>query len=107
MSTPHHHTPGIWKAGKQIIEDETYVPYISIREGQKHIAMVTYGMPAEMFANARLIAAAPALRDALQRLADAAYSLIHAENVTPDLMDELKQAMGQAYAVLSDAPYTA
>lgn len=57
--------------------------------------------------DAPLLAAAPALRDALQRLADAAYSFIHAENVTPDLMDELKQAMGQSYAPLADAPYTA
>ena len=57
--------------------------------------------------DAPLLAAAPALRDALQRLADAAYSLIHAENVAPDLMDELKQAMGQAYAPLAAAPCTA
>ena len=56
--------------------------------------------------DAPLLAAAPTLRDALQRLSDAAYSLIHAENVTPDLMDELKQAMMQSYAPLADAPYT-
>ncbi len=57
--------------------------------------------------DAPLLAAAPALRDALQRLADAAFNLIHAENVTPDLMEELKQAMLQSYAPLTDAPYTA
>jgi hypothetical protein len=56
--------------------------------------------------DAPLLAAAPALRDALQRLSDAAYSLINAENVTPDLMDELKQAMLQSYTPLTSAPYT-
>ena len=64
------YTPGPWTAGKQIIEDEFNVPYVSIRENQKHIAMVTYGMPQEMHANARLIAAAPELLAALMRARD-------------------------------------
>ena len=57
--------------------------------------------------DAPLLAAAPALRDALQRLSDAAYSLINAEHVTPDLVVELQQAMIQSHAPLTAAPYTA
>lgn len=63
-----HHTAGDWVAGKQIIEDETNVPYVSIRAGQKLIAMVTYGMPDEMFANARALAASPDLLASLAKL---------------------------------------
>ena len=55
--------------------------------------------------DAPLLAAAPALRDALQRLADAAFDM--RQSLSDEAMEELRQATNAAYAVLSDAPYTA
>jgi hypothetical protein len=94
--TESKHTPGPWMAGKQVIEDELNVPYVSIRQGQKHIAQVTYGMPPEMFANARLIAAAPELLEALDEIEGLPVNDDGERIIPPGFLDKARYAIAKA-----------
>jgi len=65
-----NHTPGHWKHGEGVCNHKVY----SVAQPEKDEIVRCYGdTPEEAEANARLIAAAPELLEALNRIADMVF----------------------------------
>jgi hypothetical protein len=96
------HTPGPWKVDDREDRDDLYISTVKeLGRGQwSRFASVVRGWPemedADGTANARLIAAAPDLLDALERMVSAgsaaAASPLDPQGRLADVMAELKQA---------------
>ncbi|MFU2053310.1 hypothetical protein [Bordetella hinzii] len=99
------HTPGPWKVFDSMVYGDTYGI-----DGEDGTAVVYYGyrdtkngIPKK--ADARLIAAAPELLEALEKRAqaDAAYAQLAMSDVTPDTHEQLLQQIEDAEEAAKDA----
>lgn len=100
--TPETHTPGPWTAQGEFV-DPTPVNAVVASDGDGfHSIARTFGPPAK--ANARLIAAAPDLLEALKN-AQSALALAIRANLSRDLYDSEDEynAAVRAHPVLADA----
>ena len=85
------HTPGPWRVSGSIMERKGFInPMIECGEEHEPLIAELYGQDrplAEKQANALLMAKAPALRDALERLAERVEQIELADGSTPDTLE--------------------
>jgi hypothetical protein len=101
MSAPTKHTQGKWYPAQHFRRGGSLGP-LKIENGVTVIAEITYREPEEMAANASLLAAAPDLLAALERIADGQWPTTIAETPGTLAMREVaRTAIRKARGIVS------
>lgn len=94
---PAKHTPGVWVANGNQIEAKSRLNTIICTTGGSGVQYATNGRPDEAKANAKLIAAAPDMVEALKGLLFAQQHLISQfDDADLDAVDKARTALAKA-----------